>query len=139
MMPALHMLRRWWQGLDHHELGGVKPQSPVAKGGIQPIFFWLIFTGTCTMLPLLVLNINAQRHQLDFLPSFILSACFAYGSWLTQKQRDPTQFVAVALVGWGLALLSVFTAVLFALTGYGGRFQKMNPELLRTLKELFPD
>jgi hypothetical protein len=84
------------------------------------------------------LNINAERHQLDFIPSIILSACFSYGYWLSTNQESPTRFVSIAMLGWGLTIISVLAAALFVLTGYGGRFQKMNPDLLGMLKEFFP-
>jgi hypothetical protein len=136
-VPVLGMLWKRWHAQEGDEPGGDEKYLSEENDGRLYTYYWLLASSIATVVPLLILNINAERHQLDFLPSFLLCASFAYGYWLSINQRSPNRFVGIALAGWILTIFSVSAGVLFALTGYGGRFQRMNPELNQKLKQFF--
>jgi hypothetical protein len=90
-----------------------------------------------TLLPLLVLVANTNRHLGDLLPLLTLLAGMGMWEATSRLASHVTRRRAFALLAWVLAAVSVCYGFLLAITSYLARFEHANPILFDKLTRFF--
>lgn len=79
----------------------------------------------------------SMRHLTDLAPALTILALLSFWQGYQASEIRGTQRHLWGLLALALALTSVMLSVLLAMTGFTGRFERLNPELFATLTRWF--
>ncbi len=105
--------------------------------GVQGAETFLIGAAVLLIAPLASFVAVSMRHEVDFVPTLGLLA--AIGFWEAYRRLSLRPFsrrMVIAVAFW-LALASVLTGTLLAMTGFQGNFETYNPQLFHQLTAIF--
>lgn len=95
----------------------------------------VLLTGATLLLlaPISLFVSASMRHMADFAPVMILLATVGFWQAYLAWQRRVNLRRLVVWVAFVLASLSISMGILLAMTGFEGRFERLNPELFNQL------
>ncbi len=117
-------------------LSGAVPHEAASPGAA---FIALAFSGgsIAALVPLLVFLVCSMRYAADFVPLLTLTAVFGYWQGIQALVNKPLIGLAWKIAGIALAILSAGLGMLLGVTGYGARFELINPVLFDQLTRFF--
>jgi hypothetical protein len=110
------------------------PDSLASLGATQ----WVL-VGTCILLflPLLTFRTASMRYQFDVMPSLLILTSIGFWALHDRRLKEGSKGSPLLELAFALAIATVLEGVLLAMTGFGSRFEHLNPALFQQLTRWF--